>query len=104
MAESGVVSKNEPKSGRAAGGEARMASLSPEQRRQLASAAAAARWQHFNNAAKPIQNRRQQNLIAKMCKELSELKEQRATLDSQILGLTEAVKSFGVNPDMVEAE
>jgi hypothetical protein len=104
MAQSGVLSKNDPKTGRAAGGAARMASLSPEQRRQLASAAASARWKQAENASKKINNRGQQALIARMCKELSALREKRQILDHQILGLTKAVESFGVNPETLEAE
>jgi hypothetical protein len=92
------------KSGRAAGGAARMASLSPEQRRQLASAAAAARWHQISNASKRINGRRQQALLARMCKELSALKEQRGIIDDQILGLTKAVESFGVDAECVESE
>jgi hypothetical protein len=84
-------------SGRAAGGAARMASLSPEQRQQLARAAAAARWQQVGGASKQPATRPQQAaLLARMCKELSALRQQRKILDRQILGLTQAVESFGV--------
>jgi|SRR5579859_2750512 len=84
------------KFGRAAGGVARMASLSPEQRHQLASAAAAARWQQGGISKRATAPRPQQiALVNRMCKELAELKQRRELLDRQILGLTQAVESFG---------
>jgi transposase len=75
-----------------------MAQLSPEQRKQLASAAAAARWQHVGGASKRAATKSQQNeLLARMSRELSELIRQRGILDRKINGLTQAVKSYGGN-------
>lgn len=83
--------------GRAAGGAARMAGLSPEQRQQLARAAAAARWQQVGGVSKqPVTRPQQAALVSRMCKELSTLRQQRELLDRQIQGLTKAVESFGV--------
>ena len=88
--------ESEPKLGRAVGGAARMASLSPEQRQQLAKAAAAVRWQQVGGASKRAATRPQQAaLLAKICKEVSALRQQRDMLDRQIQGLTTAVESLG---------
>jgi len=92
----------ERRSGRAVGGLARMASLSPTQRQQLARAAAAARWQQVGSASKRPATRPQSvAFINRMRRELTELRQQRETLDRQIDALTEAVESFGgqVPPD-----
>jgi len=73
-----------------------MASLSPEQRQQLARAAAAARWQQVGSASKRAATRPQKAaFLARMCRELSALREQREILDRQIHVLTRAVESFG---------
>jgi hypothetical protein len=87
--------KRERKPGRAAGGAARMASLSTEQRQQLARAAAAARWRggiSKRAAARP----QQAVLITRMCNELEALRQERELLDRKIHGLTQAVRIFGV--------
>jgi chorismate mutase len=86
------------KTGRAAGGVARMASLSSEQRQQLARAAAAARWQEPSGASKHLSrmmNRRQEALLNKMQKELSALQAEREMINHRIHGLTQAINSLG---------
>jgi hypothetical protein len=88
--------KNERKVGRAVGGAARMASLSPEQRQQLARAAAAARWQQVGSASKQVATRSQRTaFLDRMSKELSALLEEREALDRRIKGLTQAVEGYG---------
>ena len=102
MAKPESKNQSERKIGRAVGGAARMASLSPAQRQQLARAAAAARWQQVGAASKRAATRPQSvAFLARMCKELSALRQQRETLDRQIDALTQAVESFGgqVPPD-----
>ena len=106
MAASDKKNRSEQRFGRAAGGAARMASLSPEQRSQLARAAAAARWRDASEPSKQLSqalNRRQYSLLNRMQKELTTLIQQRNVLDERIRGLTKAVESFGAQgPEEVE--
>jgi hypothetical protein len=91
-----AINNLERKGGRALGGAARMATLTPAQRHQLATAAAAARWQQVGNAAKPVATKPQRvAFLARMCKEVEMLRQQRETIDQQIKALTAAVESFG---------
>ena len=100
-----VLIKNEARTGRAVGGAARMARLSPEQRKQLAVAAASARWQRVGSASKRTATHTQQTqrtqLVARMVRELVELRREREIIDRKINGLTQAVESYGgdVPPD-----
>lgn len=94
-----MLIKNETKTGRAVGGAARMARLSPEQRKQLAAAAASARWQRVGGASKRAATHSQQTqrteLLARMVNELIELRRERELIDRKINGLTHAVESYG---------
>lgn len=100
-----MLTKNETRTGRAVGGAARMARLSPEQRKQLAAAAASARWQRVGSGSKRAATHSQQTqrteLVARMVRELIELRREREVIERKINGLTQAVESYGgdVPPD-----
>jgi hypothetical protein len=77
-----------------------MANLSPEQRRQLARVAAAARWQQNRGSASialGVPTRHQKAFVAKMGRELAVLRQQREMLDRRIAALIEAIASYGAS-------
>jgi hypothetical protein len=77
-----------------------MASLSPEERRQLARAAAAARWQQAPDAPKlapSLASRHDQSLVSRLHRERTALLQQRQVLDRRIAGLTQALEGYGIN-------